>query len=297
MELVEGETLADRIARGPIPWREAVTIFEAIADGLKAAHESGIVHRDLKPANVKIDEQGRVKVLDFGLARTAAGDEAGVVRVLSHSPTLVAPATVEGVLLGTAGYMSRKARGLRVDRRADVWAFGCCLYEALSGARAFDGEDISLILVAILSREPEWERLPADLPPGLTTLLRRCLEKDPAPAHAGPRRRALVARRGPPGPRDARETHLERRGRSEDRRDGADRRSAAGWRRHVVRIATARWRVRRERGQCSERALRSDAARVARVRPHQRPRLRRRSERNGVRVHRFVDRDLPSRSS
>ena len=178
MELVEGETLADRIGRGPIPWREAVTIFEAIADGLKAAHESGIVHRDLKPANVKIDDQGRVKILDFGLARSAAGDDAGVVRVLSHSPTLVAP-TVEGVLLGTAGYMSpEQARGLRVDRRADVWAFGCCLYEALSGARAFDGEDIPLILVAIFSREPNWQQLPSELPRELTTLLRRCLEKD-----------------------------------------------------------------------------------------------------------------------
>jgi serine/threonine-protein kinase len=179
MELVEGETLADRIARGPMPWREAAALFESIADGLKAAHESGIVHRDLKPANVKIDREGRPKILDFGLARSAAGDDAAAAGLFSHSPTLTARATVPGMLLGTAAYMSpEQARGLRVDRRADVWAFGCCLYEALSCKRAFEGEDISLTLAAVLSRDPDWERLPAELPRELVTLLRRCLVKD-----------------------------------------------------------------------------------------------------------------------
>ena len=153
MELVEGETLADRIASRPVPWRDAVPLFEAIADGLKAAHESGIVHRDLKPANVKIDREGRARILDFGLARSVLGEggAAGAVG-LTHSPTLTAPATLPGVLLGTAAYMSpEQARGLTVDRRADVWAFGCCLYEALTGRRAFEGEDVSLTLAAILS--------------------------------------------------------------------------------------------------------------------------------------------------
>jgi serine/threonine-protein kinase len=179
MELIEGETLERRIGRGPIPWREAATLFEAIADGLKAAHEIGIVHRDLKPANVKIDEEGRPKVLDFGLARSTA-DDVAAMGALSHSPTLTAGATVPGVLLGTAAYMSpEQARGARVDRRADVWAFGVCLYEALTATRAFDAEDTSMVLAAILTREPDWQRLPAELPREIRALLRRCFEKDP----------------------------------------------------------------------------------------------------------------------
>jgi serine/threonine-protein kinase len=140
MELVAGDTLADRIARGPMPWREAATLLEAIAEGLKAAHESGIVHRDLKPSNVKVNVEGRVKMLDFGRACSLAGGESSAIPALSHSPTLTAQATVPGMLLGTAAYMApEQARGLRVERRADVWAFGCCLYEALTGVRAFDG--------------------------------------------------------------------------------------------------------------------------------------------------------------
>ena len=178
MELIEGETLERRIARGPMPWREAAMLFEAIADGLKAAHESGIVHRDLKPANIKIDEEGRPKVLDFGLARSTA-DDVAAMGALSHSPTLTAGATVPGVLLGTAAYMSpEQARGARVDRRADVWAFGACLYEALTATRAFHGEDTSMVLAAILTREPDWERLPTNLPQSIGALLRRCLQKD-----------------------------------------------------------------------------------------------------------------------
>jgi serine/threonine-protein kinase len=179
MELIEGETLGDRIARGPIPWRQAATLFEAIAEALKAAHENGIVHRDLKPANMKLDAEGRPKVLDFGLA-LASFEDAAAVGLLSQSPTVTAQSTVAGVLLGTAAYMApEQARGLRVDRRADVWAFGCCLYEALTGARAFDGADVSLILAAILSGEPDWQRLPAGLPREIDSLVRRCLEKDP----------------------------------------------------------------------------------------------------------------------
>jgi serine/threonine-protein kinase len=179
MELIEGETLGDRIARGPIPWRQAAALFEGIAEALKAAHENGIVHRDLKPANVKLDAEGRPKVLDFGLARSSFED-AGAVGALSQSPTVTSQGTVPGVLLGTAAYMSpEQARGLRVDRRADVWAFGCCLYEALTGVRAFDGADVSLILAAILSGEPNWQRLPAGLPREIDSLISRCLEKDP----------------------------------------------------------------------------------------------------------------------
>jgi serine/threonine-protein kinase len=179
MELVEGETLEERIARGPLPWREAVDLFEAVADGLKVAHESGIVHRDLKPANIKIDREGRPKILDFGLARASPGEGAVAMAGLTHSPTLTAAATLPGVLLGTAAYMSpEQARGRPVDRRADVWAFGCCLYEALTARRAFEGEDVSLTLAAVLTREPDWQHLPAGLPLELSTLLRRCLEKD-----------------------------------------------------------------------------------------------------------------------
>jgi serine/threonine-protein kinase len=180
MELVEGETLADRITRGPLPATEAIRVFDAIAEGLKIAHESGVVHRDLKPANIKLDAEGEPKILDFGLARVA--DDASVAgsHSASLSPTLTAAATMAGTLLGTAAYMApEQARGKQADRRADLWAFGCCLWEALTGKRPFDGEDISLTLAAVLSQEPDWQRLPEDLPAPLEQLLHRCLVKEP----------------------------------------------------------------------------------------------------------------------
>ena len=178
LELVEGETLADRIARGALPVGEALEIARQIADAVEAAHEKGIVHRDLKPANVKITPEGRVKVLDFGLAKMyGAGSPQ---HDASQSPTLSAMQTIGGVILGTAAYMSpEQARGKTVDRRTDVWAFGCVLYEMLTGRQAFpNGETVSDTLVAILSREPDWQALPSSTPPKVRALLERCLRKD-----------------------------------------------------------------------------------------------------------------------
>jgi eukaryotic-like serine/threonine-protein kinase len=173
LELVEGDTLADRLARGPVPLKEALTWARQIADALDAAHEKGIVHRDLKPANIKITPEGVVKVLDFGLARTyGAGSEAGV----TSSPTITVEA---GAIIGTAAYMSpEQARGQAIDKRADVWAFGCVLYELLTGRLAFAGPTMSDTLAAVLHRDPDWRALPPALSPAVTTLLRRCLEKD-----------------------------------------------------------------------------------------------------------------------
>ena len=171
LELVEGETLAERLVRGPVPLKEALRWARQIADALDAAHEKGIVHRDLKPANVKITPQDVVKVLDFGLARTY-GEEAED----APSPTI----TIEGGAVGgTAAYMSpEQARGQAVDRRADVWAFGCVLYELLTGQRAFAAATVPDTLSAVLLHEPDWTALPAGVPPAVTTLLRRCLEKN-----------------------------------------------------------------------------------------------------------------------
>ena len=183
MELVEGPTLADRIGHGAIPVAEALPIATQIVEALEAAHERGIVHRDLKPANVKVTAQGRVKVLDFGLAKAAQPAEAGASpSALSQSPTLTSPAaTAYGVILGTAAYMSpEQARGRAVDARADVWAFGAVLYEMLTGVRAFKGDDVSETLAAILRDDPDWSRLPADLSPAIRAFLKRCLRKDPA---------------------------------------------------------------------------------------------------------------------
>jgi serine/threonine protein kinase len=175
LELVEGDTLADRIANGPLPVREALPIARQIADALDAAHEKGIVHRDLKPANVKITPQGVVKVLDFGLAKTDAASSSD----MAHSPTVTGIGTVEGVILGTAAYMSpEQARGHPVDKRADVWAFGCVLYELLTGRAAFAESTSSDTIAAILKRDPDWAALPPALPPAVTKLLHRCLEKD-----------------------------------------------------------------------------------------------------------------------
>ena len=177
MELVEGEDLSERIRRGAIPIDEAIPIAVQIAEALEAAHEAGIVHRDLKPANIKLTENGTVKVLDFGLAKaweTEAGDSG-----LSLSPTLTRHATMEGVILGTAAYMSpEQAKGKKVDRRADIWAFGVVLWEMLTGTRLFAEETASETLAAVLKDEPDWQSLPATTPRRLVELLRRCLQRD-----------------------------------------------------------------------------------------------------------------------
>ena len=176
--LVNGETLADRIARGPIPLKEALPISRQMADALEAAHEKGIVHRDLKPANIKITPEGVVKVLDFGLAKAASADAAPVD--LTQSPTMTIGATREGVIIGTAGYMSpEQAKGRSADKRADVWTFGMVLYEMLTGRQAFAGETTPDVLAKVIEREPDWTALPASTPPRLRELLRRCARKDP----------------------------------------------------------------------------------------------------------------------
>src|SRR5580765_4464012 len=180
LELVEGATLCDRLARGPIKVGEAVAIARQIADALEAAHEEGIVHRDLKPANVKLRPDGAVKVLDFGLAKAMvpAGQSSAN---LTFSPTITSPVmTGVGVLLGTAAYMApEQARGRPVDRRADIWAFGCVLFEMLTARRPFDGEDVAETLGAVIHKEPGWNLLPATTSPVVVRLLQRCLVKDP----------------------------------------------------------------------------------------------------------------------
>ncbi|MGA2263257.1 MAG: protein kinase, partial [Acidobacteriota bacterium] len=177
LELVEGETLAQRIAKGPLPVDETLDVCRQIAEGLEAAHEKGIIHRDLKPANVKITPEGKVKVLDFGLAKAFHGETAAADA--SHSPTLTDQMTRPGVILGTAAYMSpEQARGKPVDKRADIWAFGCILYECLTGKRAFEGETVTETLAAILKAEPDWHALPVEASENLRAVLRRCLQKD-----------------------------------------------------------------------------------------------------------------------
>src|SRR6188472_1905970 len=179
MELVEGEDLSQRIARGAIPLDDALPIAKQVAEALEAAHEQGIIHRDLKPANITIRSDGTVKVLDFGLAK-AREPAAGSSPSMSMSPTITTPAmTQAGMILGTAAYMSpEQAKGRAVDKRSDVWAFGAVLYEMLSGRRAFDGEDVSETMARILMKEPDWTALPATVPPSVVNVLRRCLEKD-----------------------------------------------------------------------------------------------------------------------
>jgi serine/threonine protein kinase len=183
MELVEGEDLSRRIARGAIPLDEALPIASQIAEALEAAHEQGVIHRDLKPANIKLRADGTVKVLDFGLAKAidpGSGLGAPASGDLANSPTITSPAmTVRGVILGTAAYMApEQAKGHVVDRRADIFAFGCVLFEMLSGRRAFEGGDVAEILSRVLQREPDWTLLPARVPPHVRALLRRCLQKD-----------------------------------------------------------------------------------------------------------------------
>ena len=169
MELVEGPTLADRIGQGPIPVDEALPIAKQIADALEAAHEQGIVHRDLKPANIKLRPDGTVKVLDFGLAKVM--EPSGSMSAgQSLSPTITTPAMTQlGMILGTAAYMSpEQAKGKPADKRSDIWAFGCVLYEMLTGRRAFPGEDVSDTLAAVLRSEPDWTALPAATPSAIT---------------------------------------------------------------------------------------------------------------------------------
>ena len=177
MELISGQDLSEVVDSGPMAVQNAVPLFLQIAEGLEAAHAAGVVHRDLKPANVKIAPDGRVKILDFGLAKDlhALAPEEG----LSDSPTLTVAATRHGEILGTAAYMApEQAAGRRVDERADVWAFGACLFEALTGERAFPAESAAETLARVLEREPDWELLPSGLPWLLERLLRRCLVKD-----------------------------------------------------------------------------------------------------------------------
>lgn len=178
MELIEGVTLAERIHKGAIPRSDAFPIARQIATGLEAAHAKGIIHRDLKPDNIKITPEGTVKILDFGLAKVASSESSTDPE---HSPTRTLSATREGDVLGTASYMApEQARGKVVDRRADIWAFGCTLYEMLSGKRAFDGDSSTDILASVLRSDPDWSALPAGTPPAVLHLLRRCVAKDPA---------------------------------------------------------------------------------------------------------------------
>ena len=177
MELVEGDDLSQRIARGAIPLDEALPIAKQIAEALEAAHEQGVIHRDLKPANIKVRPDGTVKVLDFGLAK--ATEPAGAMAASnSISPTITSPAMMTGVgmILGTAAYMSpEQARGRPVDRRSDIWAFGCVLYEMLTGKRAFQGEDVTDTIAAVVKEQPDLTRVPVPA----RRLLESCLEKDP----------------------------------------------------------------------------------------------------------------------
>ncbi len=182
MELVEGPTLADRLARGALPLDEALAVARQIASGVELAHERGIVHRDLKPANIKLSGDGIVKVLDFGLAKLWEKEPLASGADPANSPTMTgAGLTSAGIILGTAAYMSpEQARGRKVDQRADIWAFGCILFEMLAGAPAFFGETATDILARVMERDPDWSKLPAPTPPNVTRVLRRCLEKDPS---------------------------------------------------------------------------------------------------------------------
>jgi eukaryotic-like serine/threonine-protein kinase len=184
LELIGGETLADHLKRGPVPIEESLKLALQIAEALEAAHEKGIIHRDLKPSNIKVTPEGKVKVLDFGLAKAFAGEQEdqnlSKSPTLTYSPTLSDAATRQGVILGTAAYMPpEQARGESVDKRADIWAFGCVLFEMLTGRGMFEGRTVSDVLASVIKSEPEWKRLPPNLHPRIRLLLERCLEKEP----------------------------------------------------------------------------------------------------------------------
>lgn len=176
MECVNADDLSLRIKRGPLPVEEALDICKQIAEALEAAHDKGIIHRDLKPGNIKIDEDGNAKVLDFGLAKTAAKEDSNSD---PDSPTITADHTLPGTLLGTAGYMSpEQARGKTVDKRSDIWSFGVVLFECLTGKRMFSGETVTDSIGALLHREIDWSQLPPSTPPAIELLLRKCLARD-----------------------------------------------------------------------------------------------------------------------
>ena len=180
LELVPGETLAERLRRGPLPVSEALELAGQIADAVAAAHDNGIIHRDLKPANIKITPDGQIKVLDFGLARVAEAEPDAVGEGVSDSPTLSAHATRVGVILGTAAYMSpEQARGRTVDKRTDIFSFGAVLYEMLTGRQLFKGEDVADTIASVMRSDPDFRALPTELHPRVRELLSRCLEKDP----------------------------------------------------------------------------------------------------------------------
>ena len=177
LELVEGLTLADRLKRGQLPIEEALTISKRICEAIEAAHEKGIIHRDLKPANIKVTPDSIVKVLDFGLAKVREAE--AQASDLSNSPTLMTARSAPGIILGTAAYMSpEQAKGQEANRTSDVWAFGCVLYEMLTGRPPFEGETVSELFPGILKADPDWSRLPAETPENIRRLLRRCLHKD-----------------------------------------------------------------------------------------------------------------------
>ncbi len=177
MEFVGGQSLAQRLHKGSLPVDETLAICRQIAEGLEAAHEKGVIHRDLKPANVMITEGDKVRILDFGLAKPLS-DETQAADA-SHSPTITEALTRPGIVLGTAAYMSpEQAKGKAVDKRADIWAFGCILYECLAGKRAFEGQKVTETLAAVLKSEPDWDALPETTPVNVHILLKRCLQRD-----------------------------------------------------------------------------------------------------------------------
>ena len=179
MEYVPGEDLAARLARGPLPVDDAIDVARQVAEGLEAAHEQGVIHRDLKPANITRTPEGKIKVLDLGLAKALANEASVDSASLSLSPTITAGGTIAGTLLGTAAYMSpEQVKGKEVDRRADIWAFGCVLFEMLTGRTTFGGETISEVMASVLRDRPKEDALPTETPAGVRRLLSRCLDRD-----------------------------------------------------------------------------------------------------------------------